>query len=365
MSCELLNIVTDAVKGLEPYIPGKSIEELQREIGLDNIVKLASNENPLGLSSKVIEKIALTKELSRYPDGNGLSLKKILADKHNVDIDQVTLGNGSNDILDIVARTFADAEHQVIYSQYSFLVYKIVTQAVNAKHIVVPALEWGYDLNAMLASVTDSTRLVFIANPNNPTGTWIKTHDMRHLLENMPERVIVLIDEAYFEYAKADNSYPNTSLWLSDYSNLIVTRTFSKAYGLAGLRIGYALSSSKIANLLNRVRQPFNNNSLALLCAESVLNDDDYLKNSIEVNEEGMKQLIFAFDKMGLQYISSKGNFISVDFGFSAENVYQELLKKGIIVRPLFNYDMPNHLRISIGLKSENKLLISALNEIL
>jgi histidinol-phosphate aminotransferase len=258
-----------------------------------------------------------------------------------------------------------DITGKVIYSEHSFAVYPIVTQAVGAEHVVVPANEWGHDLSAMLEAVTDKTRLMFIANPNNPTGTWIKSERLRHLLENVPEHVIVLVDEAYFEYASVEEHYPDSSLWLDDFSNLIVTRTFSKAYGLAGLRVGYGLSHPDIANLLNRVRQPFNNNSLALVAAETALQDEQYIERSVSVNQNGMQELIKAFDELGLEFIPSKGNFICVDFKQPTDSVFQALLKAGVIVRPVANYGMPNHLRISIGLESENIRFIAELTKIM
>lgn len=365
MSCDLLSLATSGVAGLQPYHPGKPIEELQRELGLDEVIKLASNENPLGPSQSVLDAIAATKDLSRYPDGNGFLLKKALADKHNIDTDCITLGNGSNDVLEMVTRAFVNTAHQVIYSQHSFAVYPIVTQAVGAEHIVIPADDWGHDLPAMLAAITDKTRLMFIANPNNPTGTWVNSESLRKLLENVPEHIIVLVDEAYFEYAASEENYPDSSLWLNEFNNLIVTRTFSKAYGLAGLRVGYALSHPDIANLLNRVRQPFNNNSLALVAAETALQDAQYIKKSVGVNRSGMKQLIMAFDDMGLEFIPSKGNFICIDFEQPADEIYQALLKSGVIVRPVANYGMPNHLRISIGQEFENTHFINELAKIM
>jgi histidinol-phosphate aminotransferase len=365
MSCDLFSLATSGVAGLQPYHPGKPIEELQRELGLDEVIKLASNENPLGPSQNVLDTIAATKDLSRYPDGNGFNLKKALTDKHNIDSDRITLGNGSNDVLEMVTRAFVTSEHQVIYSQHSFAVYPIVTQAVGAEHVVIPANDWGHDLTAMLDAVTDKTRLMFIANPNNPTGTWVNSTSLRNFLENVPEHVIVLVDEAYYEYARSEEHYPDSSLWLNDFNNLIVTRTFSKAYGLAGLRIGYALSHPDIANLLNRVRQPFNNNSLALAAAETALQDAQYIEQSVETNQSGMKQLILAFDDMGLEFIPSKGNFICVDFEQPADDIYQALLRTGVIVRPIANYGMPNHLRISIGQEFENTRFINELGKIM
>ena len=365
MACDLLSLATNGVAGLQPYHPGKPIEELQRELGLSDIVKLASNENPLGPSQQVLDAIAGCKDLSRYPDGNGYTLKKILADKHGVDPEQITLGNGSNDVLEMTARAFVNSEHQVIYSKHSFAVYPIVTQAVGAEHVVVPALEWSHDLDAMLAAITDKTRLMFIANPNNPTGTWVNELSLRRLLEQVPDHVIVLVDEAYFEYACTEENYPDTSKWLNDFPNLIVTRSFSKAYGLAALRIGYALSHVDVANLLNRVRQPFNNNQLALVAAETALSDNDYINHTVSVNQAGMDYLLKSFDDMGLEFIPSLGNFICVDFEQPTDAIYQQLLHAGVIVRPVANYDMPNHLRISIGTEQENKKFIHELGRIL
>ncbi|MEC7875268.1 MAG: histidinol-phosphate transaminase [Pseudomonadota bacterium] len=365
MSCDLFSLATPGVFGLEPYRPGKSIEELQRELGLEEVIKLASNENPLGPSQNVLNVIGSIKDLSRYPDGNGFNLKKKLAEKHSVDIESITLGNGSNDILEMATRVFVTDQHEVIYSKHSFAVYPLVTQAVGAKHVVTPANDWGHDLDAMLNSVNDRTRLMFIANPNNPTGTWVDKNNLRSLLEQIPGHVIVLVDEAYFEYASTEEQYPDCSSWINDFNNLIVTRTFSKAYGLAALRIGYSLSHPDIANLLNRVRQQFNNNSLALVAADVALQDLEHIKNSVKLNQLGMHQLTQAFCNMGLDYISSKGNFVCVNFKQPAIEIYENLLKAGIIVRPISDYGMPNHLRITIGLECENTKFIKGLEKIM
>lgn len=364
MACDLLSLATSGVAGLAPYQPGKPIAALQRELGLDDVIKLASNENPLGPSPRVLETITATKDLSRYPDG-GFDLKQALAAKHHAEHEQITLGNGSNDILEMVTRAFVTTEHEVIYSQYSFAVYPIVTQAVGARHVVVAANDWGHDLAAMTAAVTAKTRLILIANPNNPTGTWSPTSDVRTLLENVPEHVLVLIDEAYFEYAQSAPNYPDSHLWLNDFNNLIVVRTFSKAYGLAGLRIGYAVSHSDVADLLNRVRQPFNNNSLALVAAVTALADHAYIEQSLAVNRLGMAQLIAGFERLGLTFIPSQANFICVDLQRPATILYEALLKAGIIVRPLADYNMPNHLRISVGQEFENARFLNALETLI
>lgn len=367
--CDLLSLATKGVQTLSPYQAGKPIDELKREYGVSDVIKLASNENPLGPSEKVISAIQCElAELSRYPDGNAFDLKKALAKKHSVDIEQITVGNGSNDILEILTRAFVTPEHEIIFSQHAFAVYPIVTQAVGAKAVVVPAKNWGHDLEAMLQAITTKTKVVFIANPNNPTGTWIDNNDLSHFLKAVPENVLVVLDEAYFEFADFDQfakDYPNGIEWLEQYPNLIVTRTFSKAYGLAGLRVGYSVSSSQVADVLNRVRQPFNANSLALKAAEIALADIEYLEAGINLNAQGMAQLISAFESMTLNFIPSVGNFVCVNVGDNAMKVYDDLLCEGVIVRPVANYEMPEYLRITIGTTEENDRFISALKKVL
>ena len=361
-------LAASGVQQLIPYKPGKPIEELQRELGLDRIVKLASNENPLGPGKKALAAIqAALPELALYPDGSGYHLKQALAKKYAVDASQITLGNGSNEILELVARAFVTPEYNVIFSQHAFAVYPIVTQAVGAKAIVVPALNYGHNLNAMQQSVTDKTRLVFIANPNNPTGTLLTQASLEAFIGALPDTVICVLDEAYFEYvSRASLDGKNDSIgWLKKYPNLIITRTFSKAYGLAGLRVGYSLSSPQIADILNRVRQPFNNNSLALAAAEAALDDVDHISNTINSNAQGMLQLTEGFKKLGLGWIDSEANFVLVHLKQPGMPIYQALLSKGVIVRPVDNYELPDHLRISIGTEEENQLFLQALSEIL
>ena len=365
MSRDLQSLATEGVARLRPYQPGKPAEALQRELGLAEVVKLASNENPLGPPEAALRAIAASRDLARYPDGNGFKLKQALAAKHDIDPACVTLGNGSNEVLELAARAFVTPRHQVIYSEHAFAVYALVTQAIGAVHVVVPASGRGHDLKALRAAVTDQTRLLFIANPNNPTGTWVNRQSLRDLLENLPDHVIVLVDEAYFEYARAEPEYPDCSLWLKDFQNLIVTRTFSKAYGLAGLRAGYALSHPLVADLLNRLRQPFNSNSLALAAAGAALEDTQYIARSLRLNEAGLRQLGAALAGLGLEFIPSLGNFICLDCGRPAAPVYEALLRAGVIVRPVANYGLPRHLRVSVGLKSENRRFIEALGEIL
>ena len=365
MPQSIIQLATAGVQTLVPYQPGKPISELERELGLTEIVKLASNENPLGPSEKVKQAIqASFADLSRYPDGNGFALKSVLSAKWGVDNNQITLGNGSNEILELLARAFLTTEHEVIFSQHAFAVYPLVTQAVGAQARVVPAIDYGHDLSGMLAAITDKTRLLFIANPNNPTGTYLTEQALSEFLAAVPEHVICVLDEAYYEYVAKDD-YPDSITWLAQYPNLVITRTFSKAYGLAGLRVGYSLSSPEMADILNRVRQPFNNNALALVAAEVALSDVGYLEATVALNNAGMQFLTGNFLTMGLPWIESVGNFVSVDLLREANSINTALLHKGVIVRPVANYEMPNHLRISIGTASENDFFIRALKAVL
>ncbi|MBU2710356.1 histidinol-phosphate transaminase [Zooshikella harenae] len=367
MSVDYTQLAVQGVRQLQPYIPGKPVDEVARELGLapENIVKLASNENPLGPSSKVLEAITKAQsELTRYPDSNGYSLKNTLCAHLNVAFDQITLGNGSNDVLDLLARAFVAPGAEVIFSQYAFIVYPIVTQAVGGKAVVVPAVEWGHDLEAMAKAVTEKTVMVFLANPNNPTGTCFSRSELVKFLGQVPEHVIVVLDEAYFEYVDSED-YPNGLRLQQDLPNLVVCRTFSKAYGLAGLRVGYAVASPEITDMLNRVRQPFNVSSLALAAAEAALHDQPYLTKACQINHEGMEQITSALNAFEVSFIPSKGNFVTADFGENAAGINQQLLQQGVIVRPVANYGMARHLRISIGLPKENERLIKVLEQIL
>ena len=372
MTCDFLSLAAPGVRTLQPYQPGKPESELRREYGLSDIVKLASNENPLGPSPRALTAIrdALS-GLARYPDGNGFELKSALSAKLGVSMAMLTLGNGSNDVLELAARAFLTAEHEAVFSEHAFAVYPIVTQAIGATARVAKAnpphhaMPYGHDPAAMLALIEDRTRVVFVANPNNPTGTWLKTAELESFLEAVPEQVIVVVDEAYGEYVDADADCPNALRWLDRFPNLIVTRTFSKAYGLAGLRVGYAVSHPQVADLLNRVREPFNVNSVALVAAAAALDDVTHLERSRAVNRAGMKQLRNACRQVGLSWLPSAGNFLCVDVGRPGREVFLELLKRGVIARPVDNYGLPNFLRISIGTDAENARLIEALNDVL
>ncbi len=364
----MTNIYSLAVEGVQklvPYKAGKPIDELERELGISNIVKLASNENPLGIGEKAKAAIQnAIADLALYPDGSGFNLKKALATKYSVSSEQITLGNGSNEILELVARAFLTPENEVIFSQHAFAVYPIVTQAVGAKAVVTPAINYGHDLLEMFERITPKTRLVFIANPNNPTGTLLKQEAIEHFVGLLPPHVICVLDEAYFEFVSQTEAVDSVS-WLQKFPNLIITRTFSKAYGLAGLRVGYSLSSIEIADLLNRVRQPFNNNSLALVAAEAALNDAEHVRATVENNAAGMKQLTDGFEALGLNWIPSAGNFVSVDLDQAGAPIYEKLLRKGVIVRPVDVYEMPTFLRISIGTPAENAKFLDALKDVL
>jgi len=365
MACDYIELANKGVQGLQPYQPGKPVEELERELGISDIVKLASNENPLGPSPKALAAIqTVLPELTRYPDGNGFRLKTALAEKLGVGTDQITLGNGSNDVLELIARSYLTAHSASMYSQHAFAVYPIVTQAIGAQHIAVPAKDWGHDLEAMAAAITDKTRVIFIANPNNPTGTWLTEAEVRTFLDQVPERIVVVLDEAYTEYVDQPD-FPDGIRLLKDYPNLVVTRTFSKAFGLAGLRIGYSVSHPQVADILNRIRQPFNANIMAQEAAIAALGDDGYLQQSVELNAEGMGYFEAEFKRLGLEYIPSVGNFISVDVAQPAAPVDQALLQEGVIVRSVAPYQMPNHLRVSIGTMDENRRFIQALEKVL
>jgi len=358
------------VLGLHPYQPGKPIEELEREYGVTGIIKLASNENPLGPSPKALEAMrAEVEDMWLYPDGNGFDLKQKLAVRHGVEMNQITLGNGSSDVLEFAVRVFVGPGDEVLFSEHSFALYPILTQAVGGTPVMAPAKNWGHDLQALKARISEQTRVIFIANPNNPTGTWLEAGELEAFVQGVPAEVLVVIDEAYFDYAidpeTGANDYPDTTSWVARYPNLMVARTFSKSYGLAGLRVGYAVSHPQVADLMNRVRPPFNVNGMALAAAVAALEDEGHLKRSVKLNADGLKQLVEGFNMMGLDYIPSVGNFISVDVGRTAAPLYEALLREAVIVRPVANYGMPNHLRVTVGTEEENARFLSALKKVL
>ena len=364
------NYGPEYVRAIAPYQAGKPIAEVAREFGLDeaSIVKLATNENPFGVPESAVQAMtAAATDLGRYPDANGFELKAALSKRYDVPADWITLGNGSNDILEIAAHAFVERGQAIVYSQYSFAVYALATQGVGARHIVVPAQAYGHDLPAMLAAIDADTRLVFIANPNNPTGTFIPAADIQAFLDKVPANVVVVLDEAYNEFLAEENQFESAD-WVKKYPNLLVSRTFSKAYGLAGLRVGFGIAQPALTDLMNRIRQPFNVNSMAQAAAIAALNDKDFLKRSAANNAAGYQQFTEAFAQLGLEFVPSYGNFVLVKVGndpAAGSRVNLSLLKQGVIVRPVGNYGLPEWLRISIGLPQENAVLIAALTKAL
>jgi len=367
-------IAPSYIRSIAPYQPGKPIAELERELGISGIVKLASNENPLGTSPLAVAAMqAAISDIARYPDGNCFNLKHALSERYQVERECIVLGNGSNDLLELAARAFLAPGDKVVYSAHAFAVYALATQAVGATGISVPATKgFGHDLSAMLqAAVQHKVKMVFIANPNNPTGTFLGATELLDFLRAVPPQVLVVLDEAYNEYLPRNLRYDSVS-WLRDFPNLIISRTFSKAYGLAGLRVGYALANELVADMLNRVRQPFNVNSVAQAAAVAALQDEGFVRQTCELNQAGMEQITQGLTRLGLEYIPSLGNFVCCRIANSTQSgekgagqMYRRLLELGVIVRPIANYDMPDYLRVSIGLESENEKFLLALAQAL
>lgn len=353
------------IRAIAPYQPGKPISELERELGITGIVKLASNENPLGASPRAVAAAhAALDEIGLYPDGNGYALKNALMQRYGVVLGQIVLGNGSNDLLELAARAFLTVGDKAVYSDHAFAVYPLATQAVGATGIRVAARNFGHDLKAMrVAAVEQGAKMIFVANPNNPTGTFLPGESLHEFLRELPANILVVLDEAYNEYLPVECRYDSVS-WLMEFPNLIISRTFSKAYGLASLRVGYALGNPQVADMMNRVRQPFNVSSVAQAAAVAALQDTDFVQQTFEQNLRGMAQITLELSKTGLEYIPSFGNFVSFRVP-DADMVYRRLLALGVIVRPIANYDMPGWLRVSIGLEKENEKFLSALKRIL
>ena len=360
------------VLALEPYSPGMPIDELQRRLGIADVIKLASNENPLGPSPLV--RAALAEQLSSgnlalYPDGGGFRLKKKIAEFHGIAEDRITLGNGSNDLLEFVARVFLGPGRAALFSQYAFAVYPIAAQAQNADSVVIPALAadhptmpYGHDLDGFVRGLREDVTVVMLANPNNPTGTWVAADALEAFIARVPRHTLVVLDEAYIDYMEP-GLRPDSRYWLDRYPNLIVTRTFSKAYGLAGLRAGYALSHPAVADLLNRVRQPFNLNALALLAAEVALGDQAHVQRAVELNRSEMARLRTELTALGLSVLPSQANFLTFGLGRDSAPVHRALLERGVIVRPMASYQMPEFLRVSVGTVAENTRFLDALKD--
>ena len=348
------------VRAISPYQAGKPITQLAREMGIpvERIVKLASNENPLGMGPKARAAVdAACSSLERYPDD--FELKNALAAHHGLGMERIVLGNGSNDVLDLAARVFLAQGRSAVYSRHAFAVYPLATLSAGAEPIAVAASEYGHDLAAMRAAIRPDTRLVWIANPNNPTGTFVAYPQLKAFLHAVPADVVVVLDEAYNDYIPPAERV-DTTAWLTEFSNLVITRTFSKIHGLAGLRVGYALASAEVADLMNRVRQPFNCNNLALAAATAALDDGDFVARSYALNLAGIEQIVDALQRLGLAYIPTRGNFLTFKAG-DATTVNRKLLEQGVIVRPLAGYQMPEWLRVTIGTEAENRRFIEAL----
>ncbi|RMG05614.1 MAG: histidinol-phosphate transaminase [Nitrospirae bacterium] len=346
------------IRAIKPYQPGKPVEELERELGIEGAVKLASNENPLGPSPKALDAIKRhLSGLNRYPDGSGYYLKNALAERLGVEPDELILGNGSNELLDIAVRTFMRQDDHAVMGAPSFVVYPLAVQSVGAEKTEVPLSQWRHDLEGMLSAVKENTKILFIANPNNPTGTINRAQEFKRLMERLPEDILLIVDEAYYEYV-TDNDYPDSLSYFREGRNILILRTFSKAYGLAGLRIGYGIGRKEVLVEMNKIREPFNTNSLGQVAALAALEDEDHIIRSIEVNNEGKEYLYREFERLGIEYVPTEANFIFVPrLSISAGELYEKLLRRGVIIRPMG----PEWVRITIGLMDENKRLIQAL----
>jgi histidinol-phosphate aminotransferase len=355
------------VSSINPYVPGKPMKELERELGITGSVKLASNENPIGASAKAIEALRHyligEYDLHRYPEGSGYYLKDALAKKlgHNISQDELILGNGSNELLDIAVRTFMSPGDEAVMARPSFVVYSMAVQAVGARAIEIPlTLDYRHDLQAMAGAVNEKTKIVFIANPNNPTGTINSKDEFESFMKRIPDNVLVVVDEAYFEYV-VDADYPDTLQYFMKHSNLLILRTFSKAYGLAGLRIGYGIGRKELVVEMNKIRAPFNTSTLSQLAALHALSDDEHLEKSIAVNEAGKEYLYKELDALNLQYVPTQANFIYMPIKRNAKEIYESLLKKGVIIRPMGAQE----IRVTIGLPEENRRFIETLKTVM
>ena len=362
-----LENLNQGVLGLKPYEPGLPLEQTQKKLGLEKVIKLASNENPLGPSPKALDLLkgqlnSFSSDLNRYPDGNAYDLKEAISKKYSVDVNQITIGNGSNDLIEFVSRCFLGEGKKAIYSQHGFAIYPLAIKSTGAVPIKSKAKNWGHDLELMKDLVDDKTKLIFIASPNNPTGTAKTLQEIKDFLNNLPEDILVFLDQAYFEYIEGTEFDVPFSL-IDDYPNLVISRSFSKAHGLAALRLGFCISNPELSNYLNRVRQPFNANSLALNLGKIALSDQEHIDKSVKINSSGMERVKMAFDSFNYRYIESWGNFISFDAKQDSDEAFQYFLKKGVILRSLKVYEMPQHLRVSIGTEEEMDFFLKVLEE--
>ena len=361
---DYLNYINPGIESINPYEPGKSIEEVMEKYNLKEIVKLASNENSLGPSPKVLKVINNFKDIHLYPDGDGIRLKSKISEIESINSDQIILGNGSNEILEIISQTFLSPNTESIFSKHAFVVYKLASKVRGSKFHEVNAHQWGHDLNGFLEKINDKTRLIFIANPNNPTGTYLSHENTLEFLNKVPKKVLVVIDLAYFEYVTAAD-YIKTHEILDKFPNVIFTKSFSKIHGLSALRIGYGFGNKTLIEIMNRVRQPFNVNSVAQKAAIESLSDQEYLKESINQNTKERLYLYKSLESMSVDYIPSQGNFICIDTKSSGKEIFESLMKKGVIVRPIDLYEMPTHIRVTIGNRTENNIFLEKFNEVL
>ena len=367
MKNSFLENLNQGVLGLKPYEPGLPLEHTQKKLGLEKMIKLASNENPLGPSPKALDFLkrqlnSFSSDLNRYPDGNAYDLKEAISKKYSVDINQITIGNGSNDLIEFVSRCFLGEGKKAIYSQHGFAIYPLAIKSTGAVPIKSKAKNWGHDLELMKDLVDDKTKLIFIASPNNPTGTAKTLQEIKDFLNNLPEDILVFLDQAYFEYIEGTEFDIPFSL-IDDYPNLVISRSFSKAHGLAALRLGFCISNPELSDYLNRVRQPFNANSLALDLGKIALSDQEHIDKSVRINSSGMEKVKTAFNSFKYSYIESWGNFISFDAKQDSDDAFQYFLKKGVILRSLKVYEMPQHLRVSIGTEEEMDFFLKVLEE--
>ncbi len=358
-------LVPPPIAAIKPYEPGKPIEELERELGIASSVKLASNENPLGPSPRAVRAMrAVLKDVNRYPDGGSFELTAALSRKFDIPGNCILLGNGSNELIEIIIRTFLRPSEDVISASGAFIVYVLITQAAGGTNVVVPMKNDTHDLTAMAKAVTDRTRLIFIANPNNPTGTWVTRTAMDRFLRALPEGVIAVIDEAYFEYFSR-RSIPDSLGYIRRGKSVVSLRTFSKAYGLAGLRLGYLFAPPDHVTAMNKVRQPFNTNSLGQTAAVAALEDERHLRRVVRLNRRERRSLKETLRDLGLSCLPSETNFLLVDVGRDGAQLYDMLLRKGVITRPMGGYGYPNHLRVTVGTREENQAFLQALRTVL
>jgi histidinol-phosphate aminotransferase len=359
------SLANEHILGIAPYEPGKPTEELERELGIVDAIKLASNENPLGPSDRVQKAlIAALPHLNRYPDGSGHYLRQALAKKHGVSIDQVVLGNGSNELIELIVRTFLRPGDEAVVPHPSFMVYPMIVQAAGGIRVMVMLKDYRLDLEAMARAITPMTKIVFLANPNNPTATIVTADEVAHFMSRVPPRTIVVFDEAYIEFAMGPD-LPDVMASVKQGRKVMVLRTFSKAASLAGLRVGYGVADADAIALMNRIRQPFNVNALAQVAALAAIDDDSHVLECVRMIEAGRHYLYDEFNALGIKYVPSRANFILVDVGHSASDVFQRLLKEGVIVRPLTPFGMESALRITIGTPQENRRLVKALRHVL